>query len=99
MKVKAIQRRRWPLTQKGLRSLLGLANYYHYLIQDLSKVARILPNLLEKKWLSQEWDKLCHQAVEELKSKLFLSPVVKFAEFDKPFEVYVGTSDFALAEC
>ena len=48
MKVKAIQRRRWPLTHKGLRSLLGLANYYHHFIQDFSKVATILPDLLEE---------------------------------------------------
>jgi hypothetical protein len=49
MKVKAIQRRRWSLTYKGLRSLLGLANYYHHFIQDFSKVARTLPDLLKKK--------------------------------------------------
>jgi hypothetical protein len=48
MKVKAIQRRRWPLTYKGPRSLLGLANYHHHFIQDFSKVARTLPDLLEK---------------------------------------------------
>jgi hypothetical protein len=75
MKVKAIQRRRWPLSYKGLRSLLGLANSYHHSIQDFSKVARTLPNSLEKKWLSLEWDELCHQAVGELKSKVFSPPV------------------------
>ena len=45
MKVKAIQESRWPLIHKGLRSLLGLANYYHHFIQDFSKVARTLSNL------------------------------------------------------
>jgi hypothetical protein len=49
MKVKAIQRRRWPLTYKGLRSLLGLANSYHHFMQDFSKVARTLPDSLGKK--------------------------------------------------
>jgi hypothetical protein len=49
MKVKAIQRKRWPLTYKGLRSLLGLANYHHHhLIQKKFKVATTLPDLLEK---------------------------------------------------
>jgi hypothetical protein len=33
-KVKAIQRRRWPLIYKGLRSFLGLANYDHHFIQE-----------------------------------------------------------------
>jgi hypothetical protein len=48
MKVKAIQRRRWPLTYKGLRSLLGLANYHHHFIQKNFKVVTTLPDLLEK---------------------------------------------------
>jgi hypothetical protein len=92
MKVKAIQRRRWSLTYKGLRSLFGLANYYHHFIQDFSKVARTLPDLLGKKWLSLGWDELCHQTVGELKSKVSSPPVLKFVEFDKPFEVYTGAS-------
>src|ERR1700737_405774 len=37
-----------------------------------------------KKWLSQEWDEPCHQAIGELKSKLSLPPVLKLAEFAKP---------------
>jgi len=74
-------------------SLFGLAKYYYHFIQDFfSKVATTLPNLLEKKWLSLEWDELCHQAVGELKSKVSSPPVLKFAEFDKPFEVYTGAS-------
>jgi hypothetical protein len=48
MKVKAIQRRRWPLTYKGLRSLLGLTNYHHHFMQEFSKVARTLSDLLKK---------------------------------------------------
>jgi hypothetical protein len=49
VKVKVIQKRRWPLTHKELRSLFGLANYYHHFIQDFfSKVVTTLPDLLEK---------------------------------------------------
>jgi hypothetical protein len=47
-----------------------------------------------KKWLSQEWDEPCHQAIGELKSKLSLPPVLKLAEFAKPFEVHTGARDF-----
>jgi hypothetical protein len=60
-----------------------------------SKVATTLPDLLGKKWLFLEWDELCHQAVGELKNKLTLPPVLKFAEFDK-FDKF---AEFALAEC
>jgi hypothetical protein len=49
VEIKVIQKRRWPLPHKGLRSLLGLANYHHHFIQDFfSKVAMTLPDLLEK---------------------------------------------------
>ena len=41
----------------GLRSLVGLANYYHHFIQVFSKVARTLL----RKWLFQKWDEHCHQ--------------------------------------
>ena len=79
------------------RSLFNLANYYRRFIQDFSKVAKILCDLL-KKWLSQEWDKLCHQALRELNGKLFWPPVLKFTEFVKPFELYTGASDFATGD-
>ena len=52
-KVKAIQEWKRPSTQKGLRSFLGLANYYRRFIRDFSKLARPLSDLL-KKGASQE---------------------------------------------
>jgi hypothetical protein len=60
-KVKAIQEWKRPSTQKGLRSFLGLANYYRRFIRDFSKVARPLSDLL-KKGVSQEWDEPYNQA-------------------------------------
>ena len=86
------------LDPKGLRSLLGLANYYSCFVQDFSKVARTLSDLL-KKWLSQEWDEPCHQAFGELKSKLSSPPVLKFVDFDKHFEVHTGRVTLPLADC
>ena len=77
--VKAIQEENWSLSQeKKLRSFVGLTNYYHHFIQDFSKVARTLVNLL-KKWLSQEWDEPCHQAFGELESEFSSPPMLKFA--------------------
>ena len=69
-KIKAIQEWKRPLTQNGHRSLLALANYYHHFNQGFSKVVRTLSKLLQK-WLSQEWDKFCHQNFGKLKNKLF----------------------------
>ena len=94
-KVKAIQEWKRPSTQKKLRSFLGLANYYRRFIRDFSKVARPLSDLL-KKWASQEWDETCHQAFRELKNNLSSPPVLKFPEFDKPFEVHTDASNFVI---
>jgi hypothetical protein len=52
-----------------------------------------------KKRLSQEWDEPCHQVFEELKTNFSSPPVLKFAEFDKPFEVHTGASDFTIGGC
>ena len=94
-KVKAIQEWKRPSTQKGLRSFLGLANYYRRFIRNFSKIARPLSDLL-KKGVSQVWDESCCQAFIELKSRLSSPPVLKFPEFDKPFEVHTDASDFAI---
>jgi hypothetical protein len=45
------------------------------------------------------WDKPCYKAFGELKTKLVLPYVLKFAEFDKAFEVYTETNDFSIVEC
>ena len=53
---------------------------------------------LWKEKVSLEWDEPCHQVFGELKTKFFLPPVLKFAEFDKPFEVHTGASDFSIGK-
>ena len=54
-----------------------------------------LSDLLNK-YLSQEWDEPCYQVFRELNSKLSSMPMLKFVDFDKPFEVHTGVSDFAI---
>ena len=49
-----------------------------------------------KKGASQKWNEPYHQAFEKLKSKLSSLPVLKFPEFNKPFEVHMDVSDFAI---
>lgn len=43
-KIKIIWEWKWPLIQKGLEWLFGLAIYYRRFIQDSSKVAKTLSN-------------------------------------------------------
>ena len=83
------------LTQNELRSLFGLANYYQCFIRDFLKVVKTLSDLLEKMVIPQVGWALS-PTFGELKRILSLSPVLKFVEFDKPFDVHIGESDFAV---
>jgi hypothetical protein len=94
-KVEAIRKWKQPTTQKGVRSFLGLANYYRRFIRNFSKIAKPLSDLLKKNQ-AIVWTEACEHAFEELKTKLSSPPVLKFPEFDQPFEVHTDASDFAI---
>ena len=47
-KIKTILEWEKPKTTKGLRSFLGLASYYRKFVQDFTKIAKPLWDLLKK---------------------------------------------------
>ena len=94
-KIKAILEWKKQKTTKGLRSFLRLASYYRKFVRDFAKIAKPLSDLL-KKSVSKIWDEHCYRAFGELKRRLTSAPVLKFSEFNKPFEVYTDASDFAV---
>jgi hypothetical protein len=72
-----------------------LASYNRRFICNFYKIAKPLSNLL-KKGISQVWNELCYQAFEEHKNKSFSPPMLRFSEFNKPFEVHTTASNFAI---
>jgi hypothetical protein len=96
-KIKAIEEWKQPQSQKGVRSFLGLANYYRKFIYNFSKIALPLTDLLKKIGQPIKWDEPCELAFRELKGALSTAPVLKYPEFDKPFEVHCDASDFAIS--
>lgn len=94
-KIKVIQEWKRLSNQKQFRSFFGLANYYCHFIWRFYKVVRPWFDLLKEK-VFQEWDKPCHQAFREFKSKLILPPIFMFPDFNKSFEVYMDVSDFVI---
>ena len=56
-------------------SFLGHAGFYKRFIQDFLKIARPLCRLLEKD-AKFEFDETCSFALEEIKAKLVISPIV-----------------------
>jgi hypothetical protein len=61
-KIQTIREWEVPRTQKGVRSFLGLANYYRKFIRNFSKVASPLSNLLGKEGQVLKWDEDCNKA-------------------------------------
>ena len=64
-----------PTTVKGIKSFLGLAEFYKRFIQDFSNIAIPLCRLLEKD-AKFEFDEACSFAFEEIKAKLVISPIM-----------------------
>jgi hypothetical protein len=58
-------------------------------------MVKLLSNLL-KKDLSFELQKEQHRPFEDLKKTLLSTPMLKFLNFTKPFEVHIDANDFAI---
>jgi hypothetical protein len=95
-KIKAIRDWKVPKTQKGVRSFLGLANYYRKFIKNFSKIAAPLSDLLTKENKVLVWNALSDKAFQEIKLALMSSGVLRYPNFDEPFEVHTDASGFAI---
>src|SRR3954467_8801302 len=63
-----------PKTIKQVRSFLGLASYFRHFVENFSKIARPLTNLLHK-GVKFEWTDKCQESFQALKDKLTSPPV------------------------
>ena len=84
-----------PTTVKGIRSFLGHARFYRRFIRDFSKIARPLCRLLEKD-TKFYFDESCHNAFEEIKSRLVKAPIMAKPDWNREFEIMCDASDFAM---
>ena len=73
-----------PVNVKEVRSFLGLASYCRRFVQNFSKIAKPLTDLLKKgkKYL---WTPACQASFETLKEKLTSTPVLVPPDTSKPF--------------
>nr|GEZ26197.1 reverse transcriptase domain-containing protein [Tanacetum cinerariifolium] len=82
-------------TIKGIHSFLGHAGFYRRFIQDFSKIARPMTQLLEKDTLFV-FSKKCIEAFQSLKKKLTEEPILVSPNLDLPFELMCDASDFSI---
>ena len=94
-KVSIIRNLMPPITVKGIRSFLGHAGFYRRFIRDFSKIARPLCRFLEKD-TKFYFDESCHNAFEEIKSRLVEAPIMAKPYWNREFEIMGDASDFAM---
>ena len=94
-KIEAVKTYPVPKTQKQLKAFLGLTNYYRRFVKDYAKISAPLNRLL-KKDTEYNWTSECDQAFNFLKEKLMSSPILAFADTQKPFFISVDASGTAL---
>jgi len=80
-----------PRNATDIRSFLGLAGYYRRFIENFSKIAKPMTNLL-KKTNEFELTPKCEQSFQTLKQKLTTTPVLALPDIQKDFVVYCDAS-------
>ena len=93
-KVKAILDWPAPSNIKGVRSFLGLANFYRRFIQDYAQVARPLNDLIKKDVIF-EWKEAQQQAFDMFKEKFTTAPVLAYPDNDCQFCLECDASNYA----
>ncbi|XP_020205931.1 uncharacterized protein K02A2.6-like [Cajanus cajan] len=94
-KVEVISKLPPPKNVKGIRSFLGHAGFYRRFIQDFSKIAKLLSNLLVKD-VKFQFDDNFLSAFSLLKQKLCSAPVITSPDWNFDFELMCDASDYAV---
>ena len=95
-KVEGIKSWPQPAKVKNICSFLGFCNFYRPFIPSFSKIANPL-NELTRKDVPFVWEDKHEAAFNALRNLVTSEPVLWQPQLDKPFEVEVDASGFALA--
>ncbi|KAK3237780.1 hypothetical protein CYMTET_52162 [Cymbomonas tetramitiformis] len=102
-KCKAIQELPGPQDKTGLRSILGMMNYYKGLVGEpggpnYSEMARPLNDLLKKEItdIKGAWGKEQDQALQDLKDSLCSGRCLRPIDYDRPLILYTDWSTYGI---
>ncbi|KAK3238172.1 hypothetical protein CYMTET_51793 [Cymbomonas tetramitiformis] len=102
-KCKAIQELPSPQDKTGLRSILGMMNYYKGLVGEpggpnYSEMARPLNDLLKKEVtdIKGAWGKEQDRALQELKDALCSGRCLRPIDYDRPLILYTDWSTYGI---
>ena len=87
----------WPIPQnlRDVHSFLGLYSFYWRFIKGFATLAWQLNNLLKKE-VPWEWTPARQHTFEILKGRITQAPVLAMPDYEKPFELEVDASNYAL---
>ena len=76
-----------PKSVTEVRSFLGLAGYYRRFIENFSKIAKPMTELLkkDKKFL---WSDACEESFQVLKKRLTTAPVLVLPDVHRGFDIF-----------
>jgi hypothetical protein len=74
-----------------IRSFLSLAGYYRQFIENFSKIAKTMSELLNSN-TPYVWSDKCEASFQELKTHLTTTPVLTLPDASKDFLVYCDAS-------
>ena len=94
-KVEGIKNWPRPTKVKDVHSFLGFCNFYRPLIPSFSKIEKPL-NELTRKDVPFMWEEKHELTFNTLQDLVTSEPVLQQPQLDKPFEVELDASEFAL---
>jgi hypothetical protein len=90
-KIEAVSRWQSLKSVTEIQSFLGLAGYYRRFIENFSKIAKPMTELLKRN-TSYVWSDKCEASFQELKTCLTTTPVLTLPDASKDFVVYCDAS-------
>lgn len=94
-KINVIEKLPPSINAKGVRSFRGHASFYRRFIQDFSKIAKPLCDLLVKD-AEFVFNEDCLKSFNTLKEKLVTAPILMAPNWELPFELLSHASDFSI---
>ncbi|KAL0549287.1 hypothetical protein IC582_013768 [Cucumis melo] len=90
-KIEAVTGWTRPSTVSEVRSFLGLAGYYRRFVENFSRIATPLTQLI-RKGAPFGWSKACEDSFQNLKQKLVTAPVLTVPDGSGSFVIYSDAS-------
>jgi hypothetical protein len=90
-KIEAVSKWQSPKSVTEIRSFLGLVGYYRRFIENFSKIAKPVTELLKSN-TPYVWSDKCEASFQELKTHLTTTPVLTLPDASNNFVVYCDAS-------